>query len=108
MASYLKEIVVYHKPSKLLMVTDTAVNFSAKEFHGIPYYPIVTVAFINDAYNKLGVPRYFRFLANKAETKENLDQISKWDTRGIITAHGPPVISENAIAQWCLEWKKRL
>jgi hypothetical protein len=106
--NFLKEIVLYHKPSKLFIVTDTAVNFSTKEYHGVQYFPIMTLAVLNDVYNKLSVPRYYTLLADKAETTKTLEDLYNKDVRGIIVAHGPPVISDCVKEQWYSEWKKRL
>jgi hypothetical protein len=106
---FLNEVVIYHKPSKLALVTDGAVDTTDAEYPGYPFLPIKIIAYFTGVYKQLGVKTGFRGeIDDLALVRKSINEIcDAWDIKGFIMAHGEPFIDQYAELFWRAAWMQR-
>jgi len=112
---WLSEVVLFHKPSQLLIMCDLGLNIKdgllkMKDPKVEPIFHKLVRIF--GAFNNLAVSPSFKFLIkDKVKCKESLAKICQWNFKGIAMAHGfviPPTEQEDIKQQWKSSWEKLL
>lgn len=86
-APLVSEIVVFHVPSKTLVLTDLAFNFRHPKGLGLRLYLRV-----NGALDRMATPWLMRRLTrDKLAARESLRRVLKWDFERIVVSHGEVV-----------------
>ncbi|NRA68707.1 MAG: DUF4336 domain-containing protein [Pseudobacteriovorax sp.] len=90
----INEVVIYHKPSGTLIVTDLIFNL-----HGISGAVNSFFSMMGGVYNKATICRLFRFhIRNKSAFSQSLDEINDLPFKHIIMSHGEPIRGEGKAA----------
>jgi hypothetical protein len=106
---FLNEVVLFHKPTGFLIVTDSAVDTTEEEYPGYPFLPIRLIAMFTDVYYKLGVKTDFRKELNdaKAVRKSINDICDTWEIKGCLMAHGKNFVDEYTELYYRSAWMQR-
>jgi hypothetical protein len=83
-ASWLNEIVLFHLPSRTLVLTDLAMNF-----HSAPNLVTAIWQRIFDVHNRFAPTRLVRFLIrDRPAARGSLERILAWDFERVTVTHG--------------------
>lgn len=78
------EVVIYHRPSKTLLVTDLFFNLEKSST-----WTGKLIFLLFGTYNRFSISRFFKLqISNKKLYYESLNSINKWDIENIVPCHG--------------------
>jgi hypothetical protein len=109
-ADYLSEILVYHKPSQLLVITDLSQNLAESDFHpeglGALHPARLYKRLVGMEFGEPGVPLSYKFIVDdKTKFKQSIEELrNKFEVDGFIFAHGSTVKSKSLIQKWHDRW----
>jgi len=90
---------LFHKASKILLITDLGANISEGliKLKNSSYSPlIISYAKKVGITDGIGVSSAFKYLIkDKNKVKQSLERICSWDFNGIGMAHGVPILPSN-------------
>ncbi len=90
-APLVSEVIVFHAPSRTLILTDLAFNFRHPQGFGLRMY-----LRMNSALGRVATPWLMRRLTrDKAAARASLQRVLKWDFQRIVVSHGE-VVEEHA------------
>ncbi|KAL0484759.1 srp54 [Acrasis kona] len=102
------DILLYHKPSKKVAVTDVAVNFVPEDYEN-KWCSIFLAAYLAGTYKRFGVQNFYSaFIKDKKKVSDSLEDACKWDFDGMILGHGPLQTGFDVKKKWKEEWSRIL
>lgn len=105
----MNEIVIFHTPSQLLIVTDSCVHSDEVEYPGYPFWVIRVVGFFEEVYRMPGVKTSFvNHITNSSLLRASITDICEsWKFNGIVMSHGKPFIDKYSKLYWQSAWMQR-